>query len=146
MSMIETGQPRNGSLMLSVGSWDGKQDVDVQWEMLWGDSPYGATQAGSKGWCPIPAWNPVPKHRVCVVPTLHLPFSISEDFTLTRVWGLGELINHTMAALTPKPPAIFSHALDLAEKSLQFLVLLGYLRHDRYRDLVLILSAVRRYH
>lgn len=70
-----------------------------------------------KGLVPVATWTPVPKHKVCVVPTVHLPFSIVEDFTLTRIWRLGELINCATAALTPKPPAILSQGLDLAKGS-----------------------------
>lgn len=107
---------------------------------LWGHSGW------FKGLVPHPCMEPCPQAQGVCCTNSSPAFLHLGGFTLTHVWGLGELINHTMAALTPKPLAIFSHALDLAEKSLQFLVLLGYLRHDRYRDLVLILSAVRRYH
>lgn len=71
----------------------------------------------SKGWCPSPRGTPVPKHKVCVVPAVHLPFSILEDFPLTRIWHLGELVDRAMAALAPKPPAIFRQGLAVAKGS-----------------------------
>lgn len=67
-----------------------------------------------KGLVPVAAWNPCPQAQgVCVVPAVHLPFSILEDFTLTRIWHLGELIDRATAALAPKPPAIFRQGLTV---------------------------------
>lgn len=71
-----------------------------------------------KGLVPVPAWTPVPKHKVCAVPTVPLPFAILEGFPLARLWRLGELINRAVAVLTPRPPAaISSQGLDWAKGS-----------------------------
>ena len=111
-SMIETGQSRKRALALPLGRLDGSR----AW-MGCGKCSLWDRSGWFKGLVPIPAWTPVPEHKVCVVLTVHRPFSILEDFTLTRIWRLGELINCAMAALTPKPPAIFSQGLDLAKGS-----------------------------